>query len=416
MYNRPQERFRDAIFPGRLFHEEKYALHDISFALDRGCCMGIIGENGSGKSTLLKILCGVMYPTGGTVSVNGRIAALLELGAGFNPDYTGLENIFLNGRMMQLSRTEIEERMEAIIGFADIGNYIYQPLKTYSSGMASRLAFALAINTDADILIVDEALSVGDTAFQNKCFMKFEELMRKGATILFVSHDIESVRRMTTCALWLREGCCELFGGTADVCNAYEAYILRKNNLQAVPAYQKTGSYETAHQKKTEYPPVLPNNRNILHPDVRILSCCFETGDGMVTQEVTCGQAYRLVVTFESDREWTDIIVGFVLRNRKSQSIINQNTLTADRREGLMIHRQSWNCVKFAMTFPSVYADDYFMDCAVARGQDVVGSKMLTWCYSALRFHVRNPDPCLALMNLDLKISVFSEETQTGMR
>ncbi len=196
LYDRNRDRMKEALgLTRKKLHHEHFALNGVDMKIYQGETVGIIGTNGSGKSTLLKIITGVLNPTGGHVTVNGRISALLELGAGFNMEYTGIENIYLNGTMMGFSNAEIEERMQGILEFADIGDFVNQPVKTYSSGMFVRLAFAVAINIDPEILIVDEALSVGDVFFQSKCYHKFEEFKKMGKTILFVSHDLSSIAK-----------------------------------------------------------------------------------------------------------------------------------------------------------------------------------------------------------------------------
>ena len=205
LYNKPSDRLREALgfkVPVR----EHYALRDVSFEVKRGETVGIIGTNGSGKSTILKIITGVLNPTAGEVKVDGRISALLELGAGFNMEYTGIENVYLNGTMMGFSKEEIDARLQDILDFADIGDFVYQPVKAYSSGMFVRLAFAVAINIDPEILIVDEALSVGDVFFQAKCYRKFEEFKDMGRTILFVSHDLSSISRYCDRVVLLNKG------------------------------------------------------------------------------------------------------------------------------------------------------------------------------------------------------------------
>ena len=230
LYLSQKDRLKEALGLKKMsYHTEKKVLDKISFDVLKGEAVGIIGTNGSGKSTLLKIITGVLQPTTGKVYVHGKVSALLELGAGFNPEYTGIENIYLNGTMMRYSDQEISQKLDSIVQFADIGEYIHQPVKTYSSGMFARLAFAVAINVDPDILIVDEALSVGDIFFQNKCFRKFEELRGKGTTILFVSHDIESVKSMTSRVLWIEQGKQMMFGEKTAVCNAYLKNLLLKD-------------------------------------------------------------------------------------------------------------------------------------------------------------------------------------------
>ena len=207
LYDKPSDRIKEALGFGRgKHHTQHHALKGVDLTIRQGECVGIIGTNGSGKSTLLKIITGVLNPTGGSVTVNGRISALLELGAGFNMEYNGIENIYLNGTMIGFSEKEIDEKMDAILEFADIGEYVYQPVKTYSSGMFVRLAFAVAINIDPEILIVDEALSVGDVFFQAKCYHKFEEFKEMGKTIVFVSHDLSSISKYCDRVVLLNQG------------------------------------------------------------------------------------------------------------------------------------------------------------------------------------------------------------------
>ena len=207
LYDKPSDRIKEALGIGRGKHHTQHrALKGVNMTIRQGECVGIIGTNGSGKSTILKIITGVLNPTSGSVTVNGRISALLELGAGFNMEYNGIENIYLNGTMIGFSEKEIDEKMDAILEFADIGEYVYQPVKTYSSGMFVRLAFAVAINIDPEILIVDEALSVGDVFFQAKCYHKFEEFKEMGKTIVFVSHDLSSISKYCDRVVLLNQG------------------------------------------------------------------------------------------------------------------------------------------------------------------------------------------------------------------
>ena len=214
LYDRQRDRLKDALnLTRKKCYREHFALDKLDFEIKKGETVGIIGTNGSGKSTILKIITGVLNPTGGEVTVDGRISALLELGAGFNMEYTGIENVYLNGTMIGFTDEEIDERLSDILEFADIGDFVYQPVKTYSSGMFVRLAFAVAINIDPEILIVDEALSVGDVFFQSKCYHKFEEFKKMGKTILFVSHDLGSITKYCDRAILLNKGH-KLFEGT----------------------------------------------------------------------------------------------------------------------------------------------------------------------------------------------------------
>ncbi len=207
LYERPIDRLKESLsLTKKKLHKDFFALDKLSFEVKKGETVGIIGTNGSGKSTILKIITGVLTPTTGTVEVDGNISALLELGAGFNSDYTGMENIYMNGTMMGFSREQMDEKIPDILEFADIGDFVYQPVKTYSSGMFVRLAFALAINVEPEILIVDEALSVGDVFFQSKCYARMEQMMKNGTTILMVSHDMGSIIKYCDKVVLLNRG------------------------------------------------------------------------------------------------------------------------------------------------------------------------------------------------------------------
>lgn len=228
LYDKPIDRLKEVLSPiHKSYHIEHYALNDINLSIQRGESVGIVGKNGSGKSTLLKIITGVLNPTSGKVNVCGKISALLELGAGFNPEYSGLENIYLNGTMMGYSKAEMDAKVEDIVSFADIGEFINQPVKTYSSGMFARLAFAVSINVEPEILIVDETLSVGDTRFQIKCMDKMKEMMEGGTTVLFVSHDINAIRRFCTRCIWINEGKLKETGSVNTVSDHYIDFLKR---------------------------------------------------------------------------------------------------------------------------------------------------------------------------------------------
>lgn len=222
LYDKPSDRFMEAIFPNkRSYHREFHALKDIDFTVKKGENVGIIGRNGAGKSTLLKIITGLISPTNGTVEINGRVSAIIELGAGFNPEYTGVENIYLNGMIKGMSRKEVDEIIDDIIEFSEIKDFIHQPVKTYSSGMYARLAFSVAINTKPDILIVDEALSVGDMLFQHKCMARMKKMMEEGVTILFVSHDIHAIKSLCSKCVYIEQGQMIAYGESLEVANLY---------------------------------------------------------------------------------------------------------------------------------------------------------------------------------------------------
>ena len=230
IYDTPRDRLKQFVVPRlqglagqapKQYFREFWALKDVSFEVKKGETVGIIGRNGSGKSTLLQMICGTLSPTGGSVETRGRIAALLELGSGFNPEFTGRENVYMNAAVLGLSREEVDARFDDIAAFADIGQFIEQPVKTYSSGMFVRLAFAIQANVDPEILIVDEALAVGDAYFVHRCMARFHDLQRRGTTIIFVSHDASSVKRLCSRVLWLKDGSLTLVGNATTVVDAY---------------------------------------------------------------------------------------------------------------------------------------------------------------------------------------------------
>ena len=222
LYDKPIDRLKESLHPfKKKYHKDFYALNDVSFEIKKGETVGIIGKNGAGKSTLLKIITGVLTPSSGHVHVNGRIASLLELGAGFNPEYTGVENIYLQGTLMGYTHEEMESKIQAILDFADIGDFVYQPVKSYSSGMFARLAFAVNINVDPDILIVDEALAVGDMNFQAKCMTAMDRIKQKGTTIFFVSHDIGSVKSLCDKGIYIKNGVMHAIGKASDVAEMF---------------------------------------------------------------------------------------------------------------------------------------------------------------------------------------------------
>lgn len=222
IYDRPQDRLKQALWRGRKqFYREFWALRDVSFDVTRGQTFGIIGRNGSGKSTLLQMIAGTLTPTSGTIEAHGRVAALLELGSGFNPEFTGRENVYMNGIILGLSQEEIASRFQSIVDFADIGDFIDQPVKIYSSGMVLRLAFAVSVNVDPDILIVDEALAVGDLAFQYKCMDRLDRLTKSGVTLLFVSHDINAVKAFCHHVVYLSHGQLKAMGTASDMAELF---------------------------------------------------------------------------------------------------------------------------------------------------------------------------------------------------
>ena len=281
LYDKPIDRLKEALNPfHKEYHKKFYALNNLSFEVNKGETVGIIGTNGSGKSTILKIITGVLTPTTGEVEVNGVISALLELGAGFNMDYTGIENIYMNGTMMGFSKKEMDAKLQEILDFADIGDFVYQPVKTYSSGMFVRLAFALAINVEPEILIVDEALSVGDVFFQSKCYRRMEEIRQKGTTILMVTHDMGSIIKYCDKVVLLNKGNFVAEGAPGHMVDLYKKILAgQMEGLEAAKDVDSDFSGETAEKEQKEKTYQLPHGK-LMKDSLTINSNRTEYGDG----------------------------------------------------------------------------------------------------------------------------------------
>ncbi len=320
LYRKPSDRLRDALgLTRKTLYTELHALRDVSFTINRGETVGIIGTNGSGKSTILKIITGVVTPTSGEVIVDGRISALLELGAGFNQEYTGIENIYLNGTMMGFTREEIDARMDGILKFADIGDFVNQPVKTYSSGMFVRLAFALAINIDPEILIVDEALSVGDVFFQAKCYHKFEEFKSQGKTILFVSHDLSSISKYCDRVILLNKGDKVDEGEPKRIVDLYKRLLVDHGEEGEAP--EKTGiEKEKLNADTLEYG----------ESQARITKITIRDSSGLETNTLQKGEPFSVAVRVRFYQRVQDPIVAFTIKNARGTELAGTNTMYED--------------------------------------------------------------------------------------
>ena len=322
LYNKPSDRLRETLGL-RVPVKEHYALKDVSFDVKRGETVGIIGTNGSGKSTILKIITGVLNPTKGEVEVDGRISALLELGAGFNMEYSGIENVYLNGTMMGFSREEIDARLQDILDFADIGDFVYQPVKSYSSGMFVRLAFAVASNIDPEILIVDEALSVGDVFFQAKCYRKFEEFKAQGRTILFVSHDLSSIARYCDRVILLNKGVKLEEGSPKQMVDMYKQLLVGQD-----PA--KAEEEKPAGQPKENWNSQFQVNPDMLEYGSRLAEIVdFAVLDekGRCTNTIEKGSTFKIRMKVAFRETIQEPIMAFTFKDIKGTEITGTNTL-----------------------------------------------------------------------------------------
>ncbi len=333
LYNKPSDRVKEALGFGRKKrHTVHHALNGINLTIKRGETVGIIGTNGSGKSTILKIITGVLNPTSGEVEVNGRISALLELGAGFNMEYSGMENIYLNGTMIGFSEKEIDEKIDDILEFADIGEYVYQPVKTYSSGMFVRLAFAVAINIEPEILIVDEALSVGDVFFQAKCYHKFEEFKQMGKTIVFVSHDLSSISKYCDRVVLLNQGVKLGEGKPKEMIDAYKQVLvgqytvpeteggslLDDEQLRSLAAGEKTLTKEV-----NENPELLEYGSK-----KAVITQYYITDEkGNKTAAIIKGSRFSIHMKVEMEQDIAAPVFAFTIKNIKGTEITGTNTM-----------------------------------------------------------------------------------------
>ena len=333
LYNKPSDRLKEALFARQSRHTEFAALNDVSFNVNKGEILGIIGKNGSGKSTILKIITSVLTPTSGECIVKGKIAALLELGAGFNMEYTGIENIYLNGQMIGFSKDEMDKKLQDIIDFADIGEHIYQPVKTYSSGMFARLAFSVAISVDPDILIVDEALSVGDVFFQNKCYRRFEEFRERGKTILFVTHDMGSVIRYCNRCVLLNAGKKVAEGKPQEMVDLYKRIMVGQWN-ENEESSEEASSIQSSNVKNDQ----LWKDQISTNPDVEVygdgradiidFGIFSDTGD--IGNNVYKGDYYSVKMKVRINEDNLNPIFAFKLRDIKGTELTGTNTMLED--------------------------------------------------------------------------------------
>lgn len=328
LYHKPSDRLKESLGLSRKAnYQEKYALNGISFEVKKGETVGIIGTNGSGKSTILKIITGVLSPTHGEVQVDGRISALLELGAGFNMEYTGVENIYLNGTMMGFSEEEIDARLEEILDFADIGDYVYQPVKTYSSGMFVRLAFAVAINIDPEILIVDEALSVGDVFFQAKCYRKFEEFKKEGRTILFVSHDLGSITKYCDRAILLNQGD-RIFEGTPkEAVDIYKKVLVHQFDPAELETDSRMNDIEDVSRNWKDSVTENPHLIEYGEKNAEIVDYAVLDDQGLITNTLMKGSEFSVRMKVEFHEEIREPIYAFTIKNLQGIEITGTNTM-----------------------------------------------------------------------------------------
>jgi len=340
LYDKPSDRFKEALgLTKEKKYREHYALSDVSFEVKKGETVGIIGTNGSGKSTILKIITGVLNPTGGKVDVSGRISALLELGAGFNMEYTGVENIYLNGTMMGYSKEEVDAKLQMILDFADIGDFVNQPVKTYSSGMFVRLAFAVAINIDPEILIVDEALSVGDVFFQAKCYHKFDEFKNAGKTILIVSHDLGSIAKYCDRAVLLNKGEKMAEGEPKEIIDLYKQVLVSQAENRELTDEQPTVSEDDSMDDEGRWKDTLMLNPNVLDygdKQAEIIDFAIIDDKNRITNNIQKNTDFRIRMKVKFHKDIDEPIFAFTIKDLQGTEVTGTNTMYEQVNFGLV--------------------------------------------------------------------------------
>jgi ABC-type polysaccharide/polyol phosphate transport system ATPase subunit len=392
IYDSPGDRLKELLLLNRrAFHRDFWALRDVSFDVERGSTFCLIGENGSGKSTLLQLVAGIFPPTSGSVQVQGRVSALLELGSGFNPEFSGRDNVFLNGAILGLSTGEIKRRYQDIVDFAEIGDFIHQPVKTYSSGMIVRLAFAVAINVDPEILLVDEALAVGDVYFRQRCMRKVHELRSRRITILFVSHAMGDVKALGDRVLWLDGGRVVEIGPPEAVVSRYLTRMMEKDT-----AYLKLKS---AAARPAGAPPVVPSRivETIPNIDFRhgngtaeVMGIAVLDPAGAPVGLLEPGSQVVVRISVRAKAEVPSPIIGFMVRNHLGIDFSGTNTA----REGYDLPPMAPGdifTVDFHLTLPELYPSHFSFSPAVANGR-LGAYQMCDWIDNALTVQMGHSD------------------------
>ena len=374
IYDRPSDRLKQMLVRNRRhYFREFWALRDVSFQIKKGETLGIIGRNGSGKSTLLQMICGTLTPTLGGVNVRGKVAALLELGAGFNPEFTGRENVYMAASIYGLSKEETDERFEEISSFADIGDHLDQPVKTYSSGMYVRLAFAVIAHVDADVLVVDEALAVGDAVFTQKC-MRFIRKFKENGTLIFVSHDMNSVINLCESSLWLHKGKKCGYGAAKGVSDEY-----LRSTLQEVYGENTALTSVQLEHSDTDFQPVIDYSAESAIASNLTSANGWNTGGGEITGVeiyghddrqlgvVRGGEIVRIKIHAKLAQDFANPILGFLVKDRLGQDLFGENTLPVYSEDNFVSSGTVIESV-FEFTMPMLPNGDYVVMCSLADG------------------------------------------------
>lgn len=430
MYERPSHRLWQALAgKRRSFYKDFWALRDVSFSIHRGQTVGIVGRNGSGKSTLLQMIAGTLSPTEGSIKVKGRVAALLELGSGFNPEFTGRENVYLNATIYGLSRAQIDQRLDSILAFADIGEFIDQPVRSYSSGMSVRLAFAVIVHVDADILIIDEALAVGDAFFSQKC-MRFLREFQKSGTLLFVSHDAAAVTNLCQNAVWLQSGRMRLSGTSQEVVEAYmtEQHVVGRREVGGAeivveeklrrfasdaPDFRHDALLEAGISNRIAIFEFDPDNvgQEFGARGARIIDVSMTDHQGQRVGVLEGGEQVRLQVRVELQQALDNLIVGFYVKDRLGQRLFGDNSYFACRDTPISGEAGEQIVGTFVFRMPIMPSGSYMIDAAVASG-DQHDHTQQHWIHDALEFRAMDETMRFGLVGLPMLSIQVSKELQ----
>lgn len=359
LYEQPHHRLMQMLL-GRWrkpFYREFWALRNVSFSIPKGKIVGILGKNGAGKSTLLQLISSTLAPTCGEISIQGRVAALLELGAGFNPEFTGMENIYLNAQILGLSQAKTDEKLKDILAFADIGDFVNQPVKTYSSGMFARLAFSVVVHLEPDILIIDEALSVGDAWFQHKSMARMRQLMGNGCSVLFVSHSVDAVRALCDEAIWLDQGQIKMQGNVTDVTNAYMNDVFLEHNritLQNRDLIFEEATIESyPHQENTAKEGLADQDLQLSTTRLdggavlSVLSKQLINSQGQITERLEQGEKFSLEFEVEMLKTVKNLSVGFLIKDQFGQELTGESYFNVHRHS---VNLNAGRVVRFVFT------------------------------------------------------------------
>lgn len=417
IYSKPSDRLKQMLVRGRKrYYKEFWALKDISFKIKKGETVGIIGRNGSGKSTLLQMICGTLNPTVGTVKVNGRVAALLELGAGFNPEFSGVENVYMAASLYGLSKGEVDQRFDAITAFADIGDHIQQPVKTYSSGMYVRLAFAVIAHVDADVLVIDEALAVGDAVFTQKC-MRFLRRFMEDGTVLFVSHDSGSIKSLCSKAIWLDKGQVADWGSPKEVCEHYleaccEAQQGKSSTVALTDVNKVAGSdFGIDQRMKFINASRLRNDLEVFKFDPEAASfgkggaqiCSVELlgEDDQLLSWIVGGEIVTLRIIARAHQHLDSPIIGFFVKDRLGQTLFGDNTFLFYEKALVSCEQGKELRADFTFRMPVLPIGEYSITVAIANGSQQIHEQH-HWIHDAIIFKSESSSVASGLIGIPM--------------